>query len=206
LFYLVTGNENNNELTNIKMKSLLNNMQPTFANDEKLAKENYCKMWLLQGNDPATEQTLEGGSGFKNEDMHDLPKSDEQMQREYLCNLLMQLNSEEEQNTAKKNEADNDYKEQNIDKTKKSKRSKSETILTLNSVVLAVPNTNINKNNHIGASKQKNPTHLGIKNSHDYLNHTSFNVDNERRFSFLNIFGKFKENKFIFSECFNIFS
>lgn len=74
-------------------------------NDEINAKENYCNYWVLHSDvydkknstkQTNTEETHSKSASYNNLNLEE-PKSEEQLQREYLVNLLLQLQTENEQ-------------------------------------------------------------------------------------------------------------
>ena len=199
---------------NMFKNTLLNNMQSIIVNDnndEKLNKEDYCKLWVLHGDSEtnsvnncagviansvsANQLTKVPSLNIELDETENDSKTEEQLQREYLVNLLIQLSNEEEHQLQKNNNStDNHNQDTENDSSliKKSKRSKSETFLTQNAILLNNPNisnimnkysnNNNNSNNH---NNKKTNNNLNIKNSNEALNHNG-----DRRFSFLNIFSK----------------
>ena len=176
--------------------------------DDLSLKENFCNLWVLHGNYKET-----GNSESKKFSPNDNPnlksasvnnlnlKNEEQLQREHLINLLTQLQNEDKF-SGKKNSKK---------KYKKEKRSKSETLLTLNSLLSSDLENKIGLHSKCPSRKRTNnlssrclniistPTKtsygyfLDVNKSRD----NSFNTDNaiSRRFSFKNLFNKLSQKK-----------
>lgn len=176
--------------------------------DDSSLKENFCNLWVLHGdykadgNSASKSFTPNDNPSLKSASVNNLNvKNEERLQREHLINLLTQLQSEDKF-SGKKNSKK---------KYKKEKRSKSETLLTLNSLLISDLDNKIGLHSKCPSHKRSNnlssrclnvvstPTknnygyYLDVNKSHD----NSFNTDNasSRRFSFKNLFNKLSQKK-----------
>ena len=138
--------------------------------DEKQSKENYCKLWVLHGDSDSAAQTSRSTnqtnmsprpsyctidtdsqqflskstsilSKHVDEDFMSRSKAEEKLQREYLSNLLKQLENEKHESIKDVTQNSKflvpEEKHSRFPHLKRSNRSKSETFLELNQIPLA---------------------------------------------------------------------
>lgn len=115
-------------------------------NDEIRTKENYCNLWVLNSDNAKIKSTLNLNKStnealipksvsYNNFNFNGNQKNEEKLQREYLVNLLLQLQNEKDQENLSHAQKS----------SKKSKRSKSETLLTIVMGTAAVDMNELNE-------------------------------------------------------------
>lgn len=194
-------------------KSLVKNLfrsgflSNSLIQDDINIKENFCNLWVLHGDYKPVKSSQEnaGSQCLKSASVNNLnlktpTKNEEQLQREHLINLLSQLQNEEKF-LGKKNSKT---------KYKKEKRSKSETLLTLNSL-LSSELDKIDLNAKCPSRKRSsnlstrclNIISTPTKSNYGYFldvnksRENSLSTDNgsSRRFSFKNLFNRLSQKK-----------
>ncbi|RNA19242.1 hypothetical protein BpHYR1_048097 [Brachionus plicatilis] len=185
--------------------------------DDLNIKENFCNLWVLHGDYKPVEssvsksfnlgqncdhQVLKSAS-VNNLNLKNGTKSEDQMQRDHLIHLLSQLQTEEQKSCAKKSSKS---------KCKKEKRSKSETLLTLTSLLSAdlelkpgdIGKSPCRKRSRNLSTKCLNVLSTPSKANYGYFldvsksRENSLNTDTiseSRRFSFKNLFNKISQKK-----------
>ena len=187
-------------------------------NDKVTLKENYSSAWLLDHNNvqnlenfiKSPDANSSHGTVYSNTDTSfakrntidrsniDLTtplNNEEQLQRDYLVNLLKELQSNSKNQSGSVDDETNDLQ----NKLKATKRSKSEATLNVNLINTSYTNANLCKESTDHNRKQKKRSnHLGISNQPVNTSHHNLNIDaayRRKRFSIRSLFKRSSLNK-----------
>jgi hypothetical protein len=199
----------------LRSSGLLNSNED---NDKSLSKEHHSSAWLLDHNNV---QNLENftksgdvyplhGTTISNIDTANVKKNnldrsnidltstlnnEEQLQRDYLVNLLKELQSDSKNQDGSIDDEQNDLQ----NKLKTSKRSKSEATLNVNLINTSYTNANLSKELTENNKKQKKKSnYLGISNQPVNTSNCNLNIDaayRRKRFSIRSLFKRSSLNK-----------
>ena len=198
----------------MRSSGLLNS---TAENNDKVAsKENYSSAWLLDHNnvqnlenfikssDPISLHALSNIDASvskkniidrSNNDLTSTLNNEEQLQRDYLVNLLKELQKDPKNLSGSVEDDTND----SHNKLKASKRSKSEAALNVNVINTSHTNANLCKEYIDHNKKQKKKSnHLEISNQPVNTSHYTLNIDaayRRKRFSIRSLFKRSSLNK-----------